>query len=44
MDKIWLYVGGIIAATAVLVYVAISFVSSSHPPADDLRASYQTGK
>jgi hypothetical protein len=44
MDKVWLYVGGIIVAAAVLIYAALSVVSSTHPPADDLRAAYEKTK
>lgn len=44
MDRAWLYVGGIIAGVAVFVYVVITFVSNTHPPANDLRAAYQTTK
>ena len=33
MDKIWLYVGGIVVAAAVLIYLALSIVKSTHPPA-----------
>jgi hypothetical protein len=44
MDKIWLYVGGIIVGTAVFVYAVLTIVDSTHPPANDLRAAYQTTK
>jgi hypothetical protein len=44
MDKIWLYLGSIIVGVAVLTYVAISYVSNTHPPASDLRAAYQQNK
>lgn len=44
MDKIWLYLGGIIVGAAVLIYMAISFVSSTNPPASDLRAAYEQKK
>ena len=44
MDKIWLYLGGIIVGAAVFTYVAISFVSNTHPPASDLRAAYEQKK
>jgi hypothetical protein len=44
MDKVWLYLGSIIVGAAVLTYVAISYVSSTHPPANDLRAAYQQNK
>lgn len=44
MDKLWLYVGGIIVGTAVLIYAVISTVSSTNPPASDLRAAYETAK
>ncbi len=44
MDKVWLYVGGIFLGAAVLIYVAISAVSSTHPPANDLRAAYEKAK
>jgi hypothetical protein len=43
MDKVWLYVGGIIAGAAVLTYFVISTVSTV-PPAGDLRAAYETTK
>jgi hypothetical protein len=44
MDKIWLYLGSIIVGAAVLTYAAISYVSNTHPPANDLRAAYQQNK
>lgn len=44
MDKLWLYVGGIIAGTAVLIYAVLTTVDSTHPPASDLRAGYETAK
>jgi hypothetical protein len=44
MDKIWLYLGSIIVGAAVLSYVAISYVSNTHPPASDLRAAYEQKK
>ncbi|MGQ0695298.1 MAG: hypothetical protein ACT4OL_06945 [Nitrospiraceae bacterium] len=44
MDKVWLYVGGIIAGAAVFIYVVLTSVSNTHPPASDLRASYETAK
>lgn len=44
MDKLWLYVGGIIVGTAVLVYAVLTTVSSTNPPASDLRAAYETAK
>lgn len=44
MDKVWLYIGEIPVAVAVLVYAAISIVGSTHPPASDLRATYETNK
>jgi len=33
MDKIWLYVGGIVVAAAMLIYLALSIVKSTNPPA-----------
>ena len=33
MDKIWMYVAGIIVGAAVLIYLALSIVRSTHPPA-----------
>lgn len=33
MNKAWLYVGGIVVGAAVLIYIALSLVSSTHPPA-----------
>jgi hypothetical protein len=44
MNKVWLYVGGIIVGTAVLIYAVITTVSSTHPPASDLRTAYETSK
>ena len=44
MDKVWLYVGGIILGTAVLIYAVLTTVSSTTPPASDLRASYEQPK
>jgi len=44
MNKVWLYASGIIIGTAVLVYAVITTVSSTHPPASDLRAAYETNK
>jgi hypothetical protein len=44
MDKIWLYLGSIIVGAAVLIYAAISYVSSTNPPASDLRAAYEQQK
>jgi len=44
MNKIWLYAGGIIIGAAVLIYAVLTTVSSTHPPANDLRAAYETGK
>lgn len=44
MDKLWLYVGGIIVGTAVLVYAVLTTLSSTNPPASDLRAVYEQSK
>lgn len=44
MDKLWLYVGGIIVGAAVLIYAVLTTVSSTNPPASDLRAAYETAK
>jgi len=33
MDKAWLYVGGIVVGTAVFIYIVLSVVTSSNPPA-----------
>jgi len=44
MDKVWLYVGGILAGTAVVIYIVFTFVMSTHPPAEDLRGAYDTAK
>lgn len=44
MDKVWLYLGGIAVAAAVLISATLSFVSSTTPPAKDLRAAYETAK
>lgn len=33
MDKVWLYVGGIIAGAGVFIYIVLTFVSKSNPPA-----------
>lgn len=42
MNKVWLYVGGLIVGAAVLIYAVITTVMSTHPPASDLRAAYET--
>jgi len=44
MNKVWWYVGGIVVGTAVLIYAVITTVSSTYPPATDLRAAYETPK
>jgi hypothetical protein len=44
MERIWLYLGSIIVGAAVLTYVAISYVSTANPPANDLRAAYEQQK
>ena len=44
MDKVWLYLGSIIVGVGVLTYMAISYVSSTNPPASDLRAAYEQKK
>ncbi len=41
MNRIWLYVGGIILGAAVAIYAVITTVSSTNPPASDLRAAYE---
>jgi hypothetical protein len=41
MDKVWMYVGGIIVGAVVLIIAALTLVSTTHPPADDLRAAYE---
>lgn len=44
VNKVWLYAGGIIVATAVLIYTVPTVVSNTHPLARDLRAAYETTK
>ncbi|CUS35419.1 hypothetical protein [Candidatus Nitrospira nitrificans] len=44
MDKLWLYVGGIIVGTAVMIYAVLTTVSNTNPPASDLRAAYEQSK
>ncbi|MDF0675537.1 MAG: hypothetical protein P0120_14535 [Nitrospira sp.] len=44
MDKIRLYAAGIIVGAAVLIYAVLTTVSNTHPPANDLRAAYETAK
>ena len=44
MNKLWLYVGGIIVGTAVLIVAVLTTVSSTHPPASDLRSAYEQSK
>lgn len=44
MDRTWLYLGSIIVGAAVFIYMTISFVSSTNPPASDLRAAYEQKK
>ena len=44
MDKLWLYVGGITVGTAVLIYAVLTTVSSTNPPASDLRAAYEQSR
>jgi hypothetical protein len=44
MDKVWLYIGGIVVGAAVVIFVAISIVNSTHPPASDLRGAYEKTK
>ncbi len=44
MDKVWMYVGGIIVAAAILGYAALTMVKTTHPPATDLRAAYEHTK
>jgi hypothetical protein len=44
MDKVWLYVGGLIVGAVVLITVALTVVSKTNPPATDLRSAYETAK
>ena len=44
MDRTWLYLGSIVVGVAVLIYIAISFVSSANPPVSDLRLAYEKNK
>ncbi len=44
MNKIWLYLAGLIVVAAVLIYLAITGVKSTHPPASDLRTAYEKTK
>ena len=44
MNRLWLYVGGIVVGTAVLIYAVLTTVSSTNPPASDLRAAYEQPK
>jgi hypothetical protein len=44
MDKLWLYVGGIIVGAAVLIYAVLTTVSNTNPPASDLRVAYEQPK
>ncbi len=44
MDKVWLYVGGIIVGMAVFIYAVLTTVSSTTPPSSDLRAAYEQSK
>lgn len=44
MNKVWLYVGGVIVGPTVSIYAAITTVKSTHPPASDQRTAYETAK
>lgn len=33
MDKVWMYVAGIIVGAALLIYLALAIVKSTNPPA-----------
>jgi hypothetical protein len=44
MNKVWLYVAGIIAGAGVLIYTVITTVKSTSPPAADLRSAYEKAK
>lgn len=37
MNKVWLYVGGVIVGPTVSIYAAITTVKRTHPPASDQR-------
>lgn len=41
MDKVWLYVGGILVVLVVAALVVLNSVRSMVPPADDLRAGIE---
>ncbi len=43
MDKLWLYVGGIIVGAAMFTYFVITSVGTV-PPSTDLRAVYEKVK
>lgn len=44
MDKVWLYVGGIIAGAALLTCFVITTISNTSPAASDLRTAYEKTK
>ena len=44
MNKVWLYVVGVFVGAVVLIFLAISVVSKTHPPAEDLRTAYEKTK
>ncbi|MFO0777482.1 MAG: hypothetical protein U0223_07725 [Nitrospira sp.] len=44
MNKVWFYLVGMIVVAAVLIYVAITGVKSTHPTASDLRTAYEKTK
>jgi hypothetical protein len=44
MNKVWLYVGGIIIGIVALAYTVITTVNSTVPPTTDLRAVYEKSK
>lgn len=44
MDKVWIYVGAIVVGAAVFTYAVLATVSSTTPPARDLRAAYEQPK
>ncbi len=37
MNRVWLYVGGVIVGPTVSIYAAITTVKRTHPPASDQR-------
>lgn len=44
MDKVWLYVGGIMVGLVIAAYVGISMVKNTAPTGTDLRAAYEQKK